>query len=646
MSTEPSLELKLFGTEEKVEAPRVLKAGPLSAEFEAGNLRYVRFAGAEIMRAVSFIVRDKDWGTYNPAIANLSVTEDAAGFRVTYDALTGDDKQRFRYQAEITGTPDGRLVFRGRGEAVTDFLTNRTGFVVLHPIDGVAGAPVEIRHVDGRIVKSSFPSVIDPVQPMMDLRALTHEAAPGIKVTCLMEGDTYEMEDQRNWTDASYKTYVRPLALPWPYTLKAGEKLDQAVTLTVSGAAAGARGDETVAVTLGAAIGTVPALGVGLDPDDIDSAVQQATILRELGVDHVICHHDPRRGHDATTLQRQIATAQATGAAPWLEAVITSVDACEAEIAALGTMVAKLGAPFATVLLSPAPDMKCTLPGSVWPPCAPLDAIYRAARTAFPKARLGGGMFSYFTELNRKRPPVDLLDVVSFTTSAMVHAGDDRSVTETLQALPAIAASAAAIAGAKPFIVGPAAIGMRDNPYGEKPKSNPGNIRQAMNWNDPRQRGLLGAAWDLGYFARFAYGGARAISLGGFTGAFGTLHAPASYPQPWYDESRGLFPLFHVLRGLGSLKGRPLRELVVSRPAEILGLAADGVAGLEIWLANLTGHAVTLNLKITAYELARLDTESYVNASKDVSLLDQFTAGNSEILTLAPYAILRLRKRA
>ena len=49
-----------------------------------------------------------------------------------------------------------------------------------------------------------------------------------------MEGDTYEMEDQRNWTDASYKTYVRPLARPWPYTLDAGARLDQAVTLTVS----------------------------------------------------------------------------------------------------------------------------------------------------------------------------------------------------------------------------------------------------------------------------------------------------------------------------------------------------------------------------------------------------------------------------
>ena len=52
-----------------------------------------------------------------------------------------------------------------------------------------------------------------------------------------MEGDTFEMEDQRNWTDASYKTYVRPLALPWPYLIAKGETIDQKVTLTVSGSA-------------------------------------------------------------------------------------------------------------------------------------------------------------------------------------------------------------------------------------------------------------------------------------------------------------------------------------------------------------------------------------------------------------------------
>ena len=62
-----------------------------------------------------------------------------------------------------------------------------------------------------------------------------------------------------------------------------------------------------------------------------------------------------------------------------------------------------------------------------------------------------------------------MLDFVSFTTSALVHAGDDRSVTEGLEALPAYrrAASARFIAD-KPYAVGPSAIGMRDNPYGAR----------------------------------------------------------------------------------------------------------------------------------------------------------------------------------
>ena len=62
----------------------------------------------------------------------------------------------------------------------------------------------------------------------MDIRALTHEPLPGVRVACRMEGDAFEMEDQRNWLDASYKTYVRPLALPWPYTIGKGEQLEPA----------------------------------------------------------------------------------------------------------------------------------------------------------------------------------------------------------------------------------------------------------------------------------------------------------------------------------------------------------------------------------------------------------------------------------
>ena len=48
-------------------------------------------------------------------------------------------------------------------------------------------------------------------------------------------GDIFEMEDQRNWTDASYKTYSTPLALPFPVEVTAGTSIAQSVTLTLEG---------------------------------------------------------------------------------------------------------------------------------------------------------------------------------------------------------------------------------------------------------------------------------------------------------------------------------------------------------------------------------------------------------------------------
>src|SRR4051794_18288894 len=323
MTGEPVEAIKLFGTDEPSPPAPILRAGSLTAEFDAGNLRHIRVGGVEVIRAVSFIVRDRNWGTYNPAISDLKTEETEDGFSVRYEAVAGDDRQSFRYRAEIDGNRDGRLVFRCEGEAVTDFLTNRTGFVVLHPA-GVAGLPVEIEHVGGEVVRGRFPELIDPVQPMMDLRALTHEAAPDLRVTCRMEGDTFEMEDQRNWTDASYKTYVRPLALPWPYTLSAGTKLEQAVSLTVTmpAAAQPASAAGGVTLTLGGATGQAPQVGLGYDPDEAGAANAALDTLAAVKPHHLICHHDSRRGHDRNTLETAVAMAHALGAKPWLEAVI------------------------------------------------------------------------------------------------------------------------------------------------------------------------------------------------------------------------------------------------------------------------------------------------------------------------------------
>ena len=151
-------------------ATPALKAGPLEASLDAGNLRHVKIAGREAIRAVSYIVRDRNWGTYNPEITDLRIDQDAKGFEVSYDAVCRDGEQAFAYRARITADPHGNLAFEAEGEALTDFVTNRTGFVVLHPVEGVSGAPVEVLHVDGAVERSRFPELIDPVCPFQDIR--------------------------------------------------------------------------------------------------------------------------------------------------------------------------------------------------------------------------------------------------------------------------------------------------------------------------------------------------------------------------------------------------------------------------------------------------------------------------------------------
>jgi D-apionolactonase len=645
MSTEASRAVKLFGTEESVTPLRILKAGALTAEFDIGNLRHIRYGGVEVIRAVSFIVRDQNWGTYNPVIEDLKIDEKPDRFTITYVALTRDSRQSFRYSARIEGTADGHLDFIGTGRAETEFLTNRTGFVVLHPCD-IAGKPVTIEHADGTVKQGRFPEEIDPVQPMLNLRTLTHEAAPGLRITCRMEGDVYEMEDQRNWTDASYKTYVRPLALPWPYTIAEGETLDQAVRLTLSGVAPRARDTaDDIVIAVGERLRVVPPLGLGLHPRDAAASKANAETLRLLGARHLIGYYDPREGHNRQTLHSIAETAAALGAQPWLEAVIVSVEDFRDEIASLGEEVSALGSPFPIVLLSPAADLKCTLPGSPWPPAPPPREFFVAARAAFPSSRLGGGMFSYFTEMNRKRPPTDLLDLVSFTTTATLHAGDDRSIAEGIEALPAMALTAAKIADGKPWAVGPSAIGMRMNPYGDAPLANPGNIRQAMNFNDPRQRGLLGAAWALGFFARFAAGGAAAITLGGMTGAFGVVHTSQAWPQPWFDENGGLYPLFHVLRGLGDLSGASMRSLTCSAQSRLQGIAVERQGILEIWIANLTDAELICHFDDDIRDAAVLDETTFTSAARNVEAMVELArpcAGRT--IALAPYAVARLRR--
>jgi D-apionolactonase len=681
MTSAPSRAVMLFGTEEPVTPPKLLRAGPLTCELEAGNLRYIRLGGKEALRAASFIVRDKDWGTYNPKISNLEVRQEADSFRVSYDARCQDDVQELTYRATITGAPDGSLAFEAMGTAVTDFLTNRTGFVILHPIEGVAGEPVEVLHVDGTREQATFPALIDPVCPFQDVRAMTHEVLPGVRVTCTMQGDAFETEDHRNWNDASYKTYVRPLAKPWPYVIKAGETTEQSVRLELDGQVpeAAADGDAApVRVSVGGRAGTMPRIGLSLRPEHLEATLVAADAIRRLAPQFLVCPFDSRIAdgyvgpalfgrstfpfdHRVAEPAKVMSLYRAMGEATGAELVLEAVIACQDEdgepsadegimrrdIDAVRAAADAAGVRFARVSVSPACDLKCTLPGSVWPPCPPAEAIYAAVRDAFPGTPLGGGMFSYFTELNRKRPPADHLDFVVHTTCPIVHASDDRTAMENLEALPHIIRSAAAFIHGKPYQIGPSSIGARDNPYGAAATPNLGNGRVALAYMDPRQRGLLGAAWNLGYVAHVARGHVDAVCLAAPVGEFGVVFAQMDYPQPWFDEQgQGVYPLYHVIRGMAAAAGEPCLETTVSDGSSVQAVAWRGGEGTVLWLANLTGAARTVEIEglpRSEGQLALVDEESFVRATSGPDgLADSGATRALARVALAPYAVAQL----
>ena len=139
-----------------------------------------------------------------------------------------------RVATEVEIDAGGMLKARFRLDALRALETNRAGFTLLHPLRGVAGQDGEVVRPDGSCAAMTFPEAIAPAQPVRDIAGLRH-AVRGVRVEIAMEGEVFEMEDQRNWSDASYKTYCRPLALPTPLRLGPGDVIEQTVRMSVSG---------------------------------------------------------------------------------------------------------------------------------------------------------------------------------------------------------------------------------------------------------------------------------------------------------------------------------------------------------------------------------------------------------------------------
>jgi hypothetical protein len=543
-----------------------LTVGDFELAMVAGGLGKVHWRGIEILRGVNCQLRDENWATFLPQnlstvlSADTSLPQKMVGQRFGWGDLAA-----VNLSVEIDLT--GNLELEVEVTATRDFLTNRAGLVVLHPIRHVAGTTVTVSHPDNSETEMQFPKLVAPSQPICNFIGLSHHI-DGLDVRLTFSGDLFEMEDQRNWSDASFKTYCRPLALPYPFRVAKGEVIRQKMTLKVKAATPFVKMDWPTEdlVTIGQFLKPkkIPEILLAVEEDWLPgSSVTEA--LMKLGPIGVVVRLYCNETDNGTVLPLMMA-AQRISDLVDLEIVLAGGDPSQmlhriaAEVDAAGVSPRR-------VFVLPTMWMRSYQPGAA-PPFATCETCIAAATAAFPNAQIGAGMMTNFTELNRNRPHPGLGHFVTHGNTAIVHAADDTSVWQTLEALPHIFESGQAIAAGRAYRLGLVSIGMRSNPYGADLVKNPERQKLAMTGEDPRQIKSFAAAYAIGAAVAAATADVEAIALAAPVGRFGIMRC---------DEPNAVaFPIFHAIRALNQIAGKSVEVLQGLAPGLVGFKASDG----------------------------------------------------------------------
>jgi len=557
-----------------------LRAGPLRLVFDRGELRWIRLGEREVLRGIYVAVREEGWATVPAELEDLEIEAEPESFRVRFRALHRRGGVRFDWVGLVEGGKDGRIAFRMSGAAGSTFRRNRIGLCVLHPAEECAGRACIVETTDGDRLEQAFPALVSPHQPFRNVRAILHEVTPGVEVEVRMEGETFETEDQRNWSDASFKTYGTPLHLPYPVEVAEGTRIEQSVSVSLFGvtaapvrqAAAAVPGalpkkrnsTEPVVVRVGSGKGVaLPALGLGgaglvaLSPGGVER-------LRPLRLSHLRADLRLEAAGWEAALERAVANARALDVP--LELALFLPDDPRGALRDLAASAAELRPRVASWLVYRAAD-GTTAEGDAVLARAALGGVDAGAA-------LGGGTDGPLADLNRRRVAARSLDRLVFALNPQVHAFDDATLVENVGSLRALADTLRGFAGGAALAISPVTLRARVDP---RPLSSRDPSGPPLT-DDPRQAAPLAAAWTLGFLAAAAEAGFASLTFFELLGPRGVM-----------DEEKA-FPVLHALADVAAVKDAFVLPSRSRRPerVQVLALRAPGL--VRLFLANVTAE--------------------------------------------------------
>ena len=602
-----------------------LRAGPLRLVFDRGELRWIRLGEREVLRGIYVAVREEGWATVPAALEDLEIEAEPESFRIRFRALHRRGRVRFDWEGRLEGGADGRIGFRMAGTAGSAFRRNRIGICVLHPVEECAGRRCIVETTDGDRLERGFPVLVSPHQPFRNVRAILHEVTPGVEVEVRMDGETFETEDQRNWSDASYKTYGTPLHLPYPVEVEEGTRVEQSVTVSLFGvtaapvrqAAATVPGalpkkrnrPEPVVVRVGVGRGVArPEVGLG-GAGLVVLREADAARLRPLRLAHL--RADLRLGEAGweEALDRAVTNARALDAP--LELALFLPDDARPALRGLAGRASALRPRVASWLLFRAREAT-TAEGDV--------ALAREALAGVDAgARFGGGTDGHFAEINRRRSSARGLDRLVFALNPQVHAIDDATIVENVASLRSVAETMRGFAGGATLGISPVTLRVRVDP---RPPSSrvPG---EPPFTDDPRQATPFAAGWMLAFLAAAAEAGFASLTFFELLGPRGVM------------DAGDVFPVLRGLADVSTLPGGFVLPARSRRPERVQALVLRSAGQVRVLLANVTAepHPVRveglsgrarraalgdaspgadsgLEIELSPHEVARLDVEA------------------------------------
>ena len=629
--------LAIYGSHEPLPARTPLHAGALSFELVGGRFGPVRAHGHEVWHGMAFLFRDAGWGTPEPVFEQVRHRHDAQGFCLELQGhiacapsdVAGEPVSHARILLHLTvqGHAEGHLHLHARATPTHPLRTNRCGWVLMHPM-AAAGGPLEVLHVDGRTSHSTLPEEVPAWPPFMGVRGLRHEYAPGHWAEAQLPTEDYELEDQRNNADASFKTYSRSNLMPRPYVLRPGQALVRDMHLRLIGPApAPLHKTPSPAVLWRQAPPqsvAMPQLGVA-----ITAATSHHT---EPWLLEVLRQWRPAFLHLTLWTPAQAVGVDWQGVRRLLQAAGAGLrlDLCaregqgegEPQDAAWRDLARQLDA------AGVAPIAVAALP------CGPQAAAW--LRPLFPGASIGGGTPHFLAQLNRLEGSGGE-DFMAFTVCPTVHGTDDDSVMHGLQSLPSMLETARRRHPGRAWHLGPSWLPARASPLGPQPASD-GQRRTALAQLDPRTRGLFGAAWLLGHLAAAVRAGVQALTLPPLLGDDGLW-----WPAAGVWRATPTSALLEVCLRWTTLDEHPLLGPdATPASSALVALAGTGPEGRQALVANLSAKPHTLRCP-DGGQWACLDAAAWLKHQDEPTRSPWRASGNGAgEQVLGPYALARI----